>query len=387
MCISDRNEHSLGTGFSWDPAVVSITNKHVVEGAEDIKIKLASGEEFKADIIGRDPKTDLALLKLKKQGTYPYLALGDSDQIRIGDWVVAIGNPFGFDHTVTAGILSARGRSIGVGPYDDFLQFDAAINPGNSGGPLLNVYGEVVGINAMIVSGSGGGNVGIGFAIPAKLAKGVVNQLKDKGRVVRGWIGVVIQNVSPDMAKSFGMGEPRGALVSDLDPEGPSEGKLKRGDIILSFDGQPIKEMQDLPIIVAGTEVGKKSKVVVFRDNKEITIELTVAEMKEDLNDAITPGSEGVSLGLTLRAITPELATRQNLSETEGLYIAGIEAGSTAAEAGLNVGDVLLEIDNKPIKNRSDYSKAVAGKKAGDILRFLIKRGNNTMFFTVSIDK
>ena len=383
----ERKEHSLGTGFIIDPAGFVITNNHVIEGAEDIKIKLSSGEEIKAEIIGRDPKTDLALLKLQKEMKYPYLALGDSDQIKIGDWVVAIGNPFGLDHTVTAGILSARGRSIGAGPYDDFLQFDASINFGNSGGPLLSVYGEVIGINAMIVSSGGGGNVGIGFAIPSKLAKGVVEQLKDKGRVVRGWIGVVIQKVSPDMAKSFSLGEARGALISDIDPDGPSEGKLQRGDIILSFDGKDIKEMQDLPLIVANTDVGKKVKVQVFRDKKEITLELTVAEMKEDIADSSTPGTDSAKLGLTLRSITPELAARNNLSEKDGLYIAGLEAGSPAAEAGLNMGDVVMEIDNKPIKNRGDYTKAVAGKKGGDILRFLVKRGGNTMFFTVAIDE
>lgn len=383
----DRKEHSLGTGFIIDPAGFVITNNHVIEGAEDIKVKLSSGEEVKAEIIGRDPKTDLALLKLQKESKYPFLALGDSDQIKIGDWVVAIGNPFGLDHTVTAGILSARGRSIGAGPYDDFLQFDASINFGNSGGPLLNVYGEVIGINAMIVSaGGGGGNVGIGFAIPSKLAKGVVEQLKDKGRVVRGWIGVVIQKVSPDMAKSFSLGDARGALISDIDPEGPSEGKLQRGDILLRFDGKDIKEMQDLPLIVANTEVGKKVKVQVFRDKKEVTVELTVAEMKEDPGDATTPGTDSAKLGLTMRSITPELATRNNLPEKDGMYVAGIEAGSPAAEAGLTLGDVVLEIDNKPIKNSSDYAKAISGKKGGDILRFLIKRGSNTMFFTVAIN-
>lgn len=381
----ERKEQSLGTGFIFDPEGYVITNNHVIDGAEDIKIKLSSGEEITAEVIGRDPKTDLALLKLGKKGQYPYLALGDSDQLKIGDWVVAIGNPFGLDHTVTAGILSARGRSIGAGPYDDFLQFDASINPGNSGGPLLNVYGEVIGINAMIVSSSGG-SVGIGFAIPAKLAKGVVSQLKDKGRVVRGWIGVVIQKVSPDMAKSFNLGEARGALISDLSPDGPSEGKLKRGDIILSFDGQPIKEMTDLPIIVAGTDVGKKVKVVVFRDKKEVTVELAVAEMKEDPAEGVATGQEGGKIGLVLRSITPELAARQNLAESDGLYIAGIEAGSPAAEAGLAMGDVLVEIDNIPVKTQADYAKAVKGKKKGDILRFLIIRGGNTMFFTVAID-
>ncbi len=379
----DRKEQSLGSGFLFDPAGYIITNNHVVEGAEDIIVKLSSGEEIHADIIGRDPKTDLALIKLKKAGTYPYLALGDSGQLKIGDWVVAIGNPFGLDHTVTAGILSARSRAIGAGPYDDFLQTDASINPGNSGGPLLNLSGDVIGINTAIVAGG----TGIGFAIPTNLAKGVVDQLKAKGRVVRGWMGVVIQKVTPELAKSYGLGEPRGALVGDIDPEGPSvAAKLKRGDIILKFDGQDVKSWQDLPIIVANTTVSKKVKVLVFRDKKEVTLDLTVAELKDDGTDA-GPGAQQTvgKLGLNLREITPEMATRLKLSDRDGLYVADIEPGSPASESGLAVGDVVMEVDDKPVKTVDDYRQVVADKKPEDIVRFLVKRGGNTMFFTVTL--
>ncbi|UQZ89400.1 peptidase [Deltaproteobacteria bacterium Smac51] len=380
----DRKEQSLGSGFIFDPEGFIITNNHVVEGAEDITVKLTSGEEIHADIIGRDPKTDLALIKLKKAGPYPFLALGDSARMRIGDWVVAIGNPFGLEHTVTSGILSARGRAIGAGPYDDFLQTDASINPGNSGGPLLNLEGDVIGINTAIIAGG----TGIGFAIPANLAKGVVEQLKSGGRVVRGWMGVLIQPVTPAIAKSYGMDEPHGALIGDIDPEGPGvAAKLERGDIVVSFDGKPIKDWQELPIIVADTEVGKKVKVVVFRNKKEVTLDLTVSELKDDGSGESSPSSTeaGAQLGLSLREITPDVAGRLKLTDREGLYISNIEPGSAAAESGLAAGDVIVEVDNVVIKTMADYNKALSGKKKDDIVRFLVRRGANTMFFTVTV--
>ena len=382
----ERKANSLGSGFIFDPAGFIVTNNHVVEGADEIKVTLTDGKEIQAEIIGRDPKTDLALIKLKESGNYPYLALGDSDQTKIGDWVVAIGNPYGLQHTVTAGILSARGRSIGLSsPYDDFLQTDASINPGNSGGPLLNLSGEVIGINTAIVAGG----TGIGFAIPANLAKGVVGQLKDKGRVVRGWMGAGIQDVTPELAKSYGLeGEARGALIREVDKDGPAgAAKIKTGDIVLKFDGHDIKDVSRLQLAVGGTQVGKKVKVVVFRDGKELTLDLTVGEMKDDGTlGGESGGADAVGkLGLSVREITPEMATRQNLSEREGLYIGGIEAGSPAAQSSLSAGDIILEIDNKNIKSLDDYRKAVNSKKKDDILRFLIKRGSNTMFFTITV--
>jgi serine protease Do len=384
----DRKETSLGSGFIFDQAGYIITNNHMVEGAEDVVVRLSSGEEIHADIIGRDPKTDLALLKLKKEAKYPFLALGDSDKLKIGDWVVAIGNPYDLDHTVTTGILSARGRSIGAGPYDDFLQTDASINPGNSGGPLLNLAGEVIGINTAIVADNGGGSVGIGFAIPTNMAKKVVDQLKDGGRVVRGWIGVVITKVTPDLARSFGLEKPAGALISEVDPEGPSANKARHDDIVLKFDGHDIKDWRDLSPIVAGTPVGKKVKMQVFRDKKEVTLDLTVAELKEDPVDSASgaAGNGPEKLGLTLREITPEVASRQNLTQREGLLITDVDSGSAAAESGLSAGDIIVEIDSKPVKTRSDYNKAVAGKKKDDVLRLLVKRGANNMYFTITVD-
>ena len=380
----ERRAKSLGSGFIFDPSGFIITNNHVIEGTENIKVKLSSGEELDAEIVGRDPKTDLALIKVKKKGTYPHLTLGDSSALKIGDWVMAIGNPFGLDHTVTAGILSARSRAIGAGPYDDFLQTDASINPGNSGGPLLNLSGEVIGINTAIVSGASG----IGFAIPANLAKGVINQLKDTGRVVRGWMGVVIQKVTPNLAKSYGLSEPRGALVGDIDPTGPGvAAKLKRGDIILKFNGEDVKEWQDLPIIVANTTVGKKVDVVVYRDKKEVTLSLTVAELaeEEDLTNADSATDTAGKLGLTLKKITPEMVKSYRLANSNGLFISKIDPGSPAAEAGLSAGDVLLEVNNTEVKTIANYRKLVSAQKKDEIIRFLIKRGGNTLFYAVTV--
>ena len=371
-----------GLGFIFDPEGYIITNNHVVEGAEEIKVKLSGGEEIAAEIIGLDPKTDLALIKLKKAGAYPYLSLGDSGQVRIGDWVVAIGNPFGLDHTVTSGILSARSRSIGAGPYDDFLQTDAAINLGNSGGPLLNLRGEVIGINTAIIAG--GNN--IGFAIPTNLAKGVVNQLKSKGRVVRGWMGVMIVEVKPELAKGFGLGEPRGALVREIDPTGPAvAAKLKPGDVILKFDGQEVKQWQDLPLIVANTDVGKKVKIVVFREGKEATLDLTVSELKDNASDAAGAKADAEALGLNLSEITTEMRSRHKLGEQEGLFVSGVEAGSPAAEADFQAGDVVFEVNGRAIRKSDDYRAALKGKKAGEALSFLVRRGERTIFLTITL--
>ncbi|MDR3038264.1 MAG: Do family serine endopeptidase [Candidatus Adiutrix sp.] len=377
--MRERKSTGQGSGFIFDPEGYIITNNHVVEGAEEIKVKLSGGEEIAAEIIGLDPKTDLALIKLKKAGPYPYLNLGDSQKVKIGDWVVAIGNPFGLDHTVTAGILSARSRSIGAGPYDDFLQTDAAINLGNSGGPLLNLHGEVIGINTAIIAG--GNN--IGFAIPTGLAKGVVNQLKSKGRVVRGWMGVVIEEVKPALAKEFGLGEPRGALVREIDAKGPAvAAKLKPGDVILKFDDREVKQWQDLPLIVANTEVGKKVKVVVFRQGRESILDLTVAELKDTASEGAK--AEAEDLGLTLTEITPELRSRHNLADQDGLFVAAIEADSPAAESDFQVADLIFEVNGRPVRNKADYREILKSKKAGEVLLFLVKRGERTIFLTIT---
>ena len=273
-------QQSLGSGFIIDRNGFIITNNHVVENADEIKVKLADGREFRAKVVGRDAKTDLALIKISSVfENLPVLALGDSDSIRVGDWVLAIGNPFGLGHTVTQGIISATGRVIGSGPYDDFLQTDAPINPGNSGGPLVNIKGEVVGINSAIIPGG----QGLGFAIPSNMAKSVTTQLREKGKVVRGWIGVSIQTVTPEMAKSFGLKEPRGALIAEVAAGGPADKSgIKRGDIIASYNGKDVKSANDLPRMVAETPVGTEVSITVFRNGKEVPLKIKVEELTEE---------------------------------------------------------------------------------------------------------
>jgi serine protease Do len=375
-------ERALGSGFIFDPEGFIITNNHVVEGADEIKVKLDNGDEIAAEIVGRDPKTDLALIKLTKAGSYPYIKLGDSDKISIGDWLVAIGNPFGLEHTVTTGILSARGRAIGAGPYDDFLQTDASINPGNSGGPLLNLSGEVVGINTMIIAG---GN-GIGFAIPAKIAGKIVDQLKTKGHVERGWLGVVIQPVSQDMLKTFGVENTNGALIGDVVPDTPaSRAGLQHGDIIIEFDGHPIKEFGELTAVVADTPVGKVVRVGVIRAKKRINITLTVERLVDDTLSA-APDGMPVDLGLTLREITPEMAQRLNISEGSGLLVEQVSPNSLADSAGVKPRDIILEADQKPVKSLSDFNGILrAHPKDSTTVLLWIKRGERTLYCPVEL--
>jgi serine protease Do len=272
----ELKQQSLGSGFIVDRDGYIITNNHVVAGADEIKVKLADGREFKAKVIGRDPKTDLALIKITTIfENLPVLGLGDSDAIRVGDWVLAVGNPFGLEHTVTQGIISATGRVIGAGPYDNFLQTDAPINPGNSGGPLVNLKGEVIGINTAIIAAG----QGIGFAIPSNLARHVTSQIKATGKVVRGWIGVSIQSMTPELAKALKIKEPHGSLVSAVNSEGPAEAAgIRRGDVIVSFGGKDIKDASSLPPIVADTPPGKTVDVAVIRNGKEMHLKLTVGQ-------------------------------------------------------------------------------------------------------------
>lgn len=378
-----HKQRSMGSGFIISPEGLIVTNNHVIDGADKVTVRMSDEREFEAKVLGRDPKTDLALIKITTKADLPYLELGDSSKkkLKIGDWVVAIGNPFGLEHTVTAGILSARGRVIGAGPYDDFLQTDASINPGNSGGPLLNLNGEVVGINTAIVAGGSG----IGFAIPANMARGIVAQLEKKGRVTRGWLGVMIQSITPELAKSFGLKEETGALVADVTSGGPAEKSgIKRGDVIVSFDGKKIKEWSDLPIIVAETGVGAEVKVKIIRDGKEKNITVRIAALDEK-RIAAAPAKAG-GLGLTVKELTPELAKRLGLSETKGVVITGIADGSPAAESGLKPGDVIIEINRKTVKDISDYRRGMEGIEKGDTALFLVRRGAGALFFTLKAE-
>ncbi|MDR1578607.1 MAG: DegQ family serine endoprotease [Deltaproteobacteria bacterium] len=374
-------ERALGSGFIFDKEGFIITNNHVVEGADEIKVKLDDAQEIAAEVVGRDPKTDLALIKLSKPGDYPFISFGDSDQVRIGDWLVAIGNPFGLEHTVTTGILSARGRAIGAGPYDDFLQTDASINPGNSGGPLLNLNGEVVGINTMIIAG---GN-GIGFAIPSKLARKIVDQLKSRGHVERGWLGVVIQPLTQDMIKNFGVEDTKGALVSDVVKDTPaSRAGIKHGDIIVEFDGRVIKEFGELTSVVADTPVNKVVNVVVIRDKKKLTLRLTVERLVDDSNSSGLEGSN-LDLGLTLRELTADLARRLNVQETNGLLVEQVAPNSLADLAGVKARDIILEVDNKPIKSLQEFNAAIRSHSKDQPVLLWLRRGERTLYCPVTL--
>lgn len=378
---------SLGSGFILDPQGLIITNNHVVEGAEKIKVILVGGKEYKATIKGRDPKTDLALIQLvDPPKDLAFLKLGDSEAIRVGDWVMAVGNPFGLSNTVTQGIISAKGRVIGAGPYDNFLQTDASINPGNSGGPLLNLQGEVVGINtAILASGQG-----IGFATPSNIANSVIPQLKEKGKVTRGMIGVQVQNVTPELAKSFGMSEPKGALVAEVNPGSPGEkAGIQRGDIIIEFNGHPIQEMNELPRLVAETPPGSKATVKVLRNGKEMTFNLTITELTEERPTQSKEEGKGeeTPLGLEVKNLDPNLARQFRLRDNKGAVVVGVEQGSPAAEAGIRPGDMILEIDGQVIADAKEYRAAVAKLKKETFARFLIKRQGRTLYLTVEVPK
>lgn len=375
---------SLGSGFIIDPAGFIITNNHVIEGADKIKVKLVGGKEYQATIKGRDPKTDLALIQITNPPKdLPHLVLGDSEAIRVGDWVMAVGNPFGLSHTVTQGIISAKGRVIGAGPYDNFLQTDASINPGNSGGPLLNLNGEVVGINtAILASGQG-----IGFATPSNMAKSVIPQLKEKGQVTRGMLGVQVQNVTPELAKSFGLSEPKGALVAEVNPGTPAEkAGLQRGDIIVEYNDHPIMEMNDLPRLVADTPPGTPATLKVLRNGKEKTFKVKVTELKEERQaKAASEEGEENPLGLVVKDLDQNLAQRFRLKETRGVVVVQVETGSAAAEAGLRGGDLVLEINGQAVETVKDYQEIMGKVKKDPYARFLIKRQERTQYLSVEI--
>jgi len=375
-------QRSLGSGFIINRDGYILTNNHVVENADEILVKLANDKEYKAKLIGRDAKTDIAVIKIEDAPDLAPVTLGDSDALRVGEWVVAIGNPFGLENSVTAGIVSAKARFIGQGSYDQFIQTDAAINPGNSGGPLLNLRGEVVGINSAIFSRSGG-NIGIGFAIPINLAKELVPQLEERGKVTRGWLGVLIQKVTPEIADSLGLKEPKGALVADVMKDGPAqEAGVKVGDVIVEFDGHAVKDSTELPLLVARTPVGKTVKVKVTRDKDDLTLSVKVAELKEE-ETQVAAGKEE-SLGITVQALTPEIADSLGLgNDVKGVVISSLEPGSAADDAGLRRGDVILEVNRKPVTDLASYRKAVKAAEKGKSVLFLVRRGDNTIFVPV----
>jgi len=370
-------QNSLGSGFIIDEQGYILTNNHVIEKADKIKVLLSDEEEFDAEVVGRDPKTDIALIKIESTKPLQPVTMGDSDKLQVGEWVIAIGNPFGLEHTVTAGIVSAKGRVIGSGPYDDFIQTDASINPGNSGGPLINMRGEVVGINTAIIAGG----QGIGFATPINMAKQIVPQLKEKGEVTRGWLGVMIQKVTPELANQFGLETSEGALVAQVMEESPAKkAGIKREDVILEFDHQKIHKMSELPRIVANTPVGKRVEVKVIRQGREEKLTVVVGELKEEKVAMARGFATEKELGLTVQDLTPEIAKHLGLSEKAGVLVSEVKVGSPAHEAGIRRGDIIQEIDRQPIQDLEGYRGQMDKLKGKDDILMLIQREENTFF-------
>jgi serine protease Do len=379
-----RRVNSLGSGFVVDPDGIVITNNHVISDADEITVVFNNGERLKAEIIGRDQKTDLAVLKVKPTKPLKAVKFGDSESLRIGEWVVAIGNPFGLGGSVTAGIVSARNRDINSGPYDSYIQTDASINRGNSGGPLFNMNGEVIGINTAIYSPSGG-SIGIGFAVPSKNAVAVVDQLRQFGEMRRGWLGVRIQQVTDDIAESLGLKPTRGALVAGVDDKGPAKpAGIEPGDVIVKFDGKDIKEMKDLPRIVADTAVGKDVPVIIVRKGKEETKTVKLGRLEDAEKQQVAARSDAgkdedksvvkKALGLDLSNLTEELRRKFKIKESvKGVVITSVEAGSAAAEKRLNAGDVIVEVAQEAVANADAVQKRIdtlkkEGKKSALLL-------------------
>jgi serine protease Do len=376
---SNRKVNSLGSGFVIDASGYVVTNNHVIEGADDIEVIFPNGNKLKAKLVGTDTKTDLSVLKVEPKAPLKFVRFGDSKTMRIGDWVMAIGNPFGLGGSVTVGIISARGRNINAGPYDNFIQTDAAINKGNSGGPLFNMNGEVIGINTAIISPSGG-SIGIGFAVPTELAQNIVQQLIDFGETRRGWLGVRIQPVTDDIAESLGLDTARGALISGVVKDGPVDnGVLKAGDVILTFDGKPVKEMRDLPLAVAESPVGKEVDVLVLRDGKEQTIKVTLGQLEDgadaeaeddkpalaegknsDTPDQVKPEDPAELLGMTITMLDEARHKSFGIAESvEGVVITDVAAGSVAAEKGLKAGEVIVEVGQDFVATPGDVTSRI----------------------------
>jgi serine protease Do len=376
----EQKRKSLGSGFIVSPDGYILTNNHVVEKADEVTVTLLDKGEFKAKVVGTDPKIDIALIKIDAKKKLTFVALGDSDGLDVGEWVVAIGNPFGLGHTVTAGIVGAKGRIIGSGPYDDFIQTDASINPGNSGGPLFNLKGEVVGINTAIVQGG----QGIGFATPIQLAKSVLDQLKSKGKVTRGWLGVYIQRLTPEAAENLGLSGRHGALVSDVTSGGPAEkAGIRSGDVIVAFNGKEIRDEHELPQAVASTKPGKTVDVRLLREGKEMTIAVTIAEMEGEPGAPAGARDQSENLGLMVQDITPEIAQRFGIENTKGVLVGGVADGSPAEDAGFNEGDIIRQIDRRPVSGKDEFTKMAATFKAGKTTLFLVERGEARILLTV----
>ena len=393
-----RNETAQGSGFIIDDKGLIVTNNHVIAGASSITVVLHDGKSLQAKLIGADAKTDLALLKVKTDIKLKAVSWGNSDEVKVGNWAMAIGNPFGLVNTVTVGIVSARARDINAGPFDDFIQTDASINRGNSGGPLFNLKGEVIGVNTAIYSPSGG-SVGIGFAIPSALAENIVEQLEEYGRTIRGWLGVRIQTVTEDLASSLGLDRPYGALVASVIPNSPAEkAGIKPGDVILDFNGSEVTEMRKLPRLVAETKVNSKSNVTIWRNEKKKSLKVVIAEMKEEEKEVKESKEKTDSemlksdyfeqLGITLSSITQDVRMRQNIPENvSGLLVTKVEQNTDAEIKGIRPGDIIQQINQVSINDINAFRKIISslkGSKKGVLL--LVNRQGNINFVALKLN-
>ncbi|MFZ5571892.1 MAG: Do family serine endopeptidase [Thermodesulfobacteriota bacterium] len=381
----DYKQQSLGSGFLIDKEGDIVTNNHVVENADEIVVKLSDETELKAEIVGRDPNTDLALIRVKTKEDLPFIQLGDSDSLQVGEWVVAIGNPFGLDHTVTAGIVSAKGRVIGSGPYDDFIQTDASINPGNSGGPLINMRGEVIGINAAIIASG----QGIGFAIPVNIAKNVIRQLKERGQVTRGWIGVAIQSLDDSLAEYYRIDKGAGVLITEVFPGDPAEkAGIRANDILIKVDGAPVDQSRTVSKMIADIPVGKTVRITVLRDGAERDFMVTITQRNDDRLMASQDEGTGkaAAFGIHVADFSDELSVKFNLDKTEGIIVTDVDGNSTGESAGVIPGDVIKEIDHQPVPSVTDYARTVAKLKKGESISLMIKR-RHVGFLVIKLTK
>ena len=373
----------VGSGFIFSRDGLIVTNHHVVKGAEDIRVTLHDGRTYTAKVLGSDPKTDLALLKIEEKVELPAVTFADSDSIAPGDWVIAIGNPFGLGHTVTTGIVSGTGRSIGSGPYDNFIQTDASINPGNSGGPLFNLSGEVIGVNTAILPHG----QGIGFAIPVNMMRNIVASLNEKGYVSRAWLGVQIQDVTPELAKAFDLKQAKGALVSGVLSESPADrAGIRRGDVIVEFAGEEVNNARALPRMVAKAAIGKEAKVRILRNSRPQEIAVTLGEMKKEARVAPNERDEsGFRLGVRVRPLTKGEVLRQDVKDGQGLQIIAIQPGSIALKGGLRVGDIIIEVNGKTVDTVESLRTEVVTAKKEKKMLILLKRSGGPLYLSVPV--
>lgn len=364
-----RKQQGMGSGFITSADGFILTNNHVVQGADEIIVKMADGREIKAELKGTDDKLDVALLKISDNTPLPFAELGDSDSLEVGEWVMAIGNPFGLSHTVTAGIVSAKGRVIGSGPYDDYIQTDASINPGNSGGPLFSSSGKVIGINTAIIANG----QGIGFAIPINMAKSVAEQLKTSGKVTRGYIGVHFDKLSPKLAKSLGLASDKGVIVTNVQKDSPADkAGLKIEDVIVQFNGKPVNTDTDLPKVVAAAPIGKQVKTVVFRKGKRLELSIMVGQ--QGITDGATTQPATASIGISVQELTPELARQLGLKDARGVVVSEVKPGTSADEAGMVRGDLILELNGQQVDSLQSFAALAAKVAKGEVVRLLLRR-------------